>query len=219
MSWGLVAVAGATLAGGYLTSEAQREAGGEAAAAQTEAAGLGIEERRGQFERIQELLSPYMEAGAGALGGQQALLGLAGPEAQQQAISRIEGSPLFGSLVRQGEEGILQSASATGGLRGGNVQGALAQFRPQMLQQLIESQYSKLGGLSQLGQASAAGVGAAGQQTGAGIANLLAQRGQAQAGGALARGEARAGLYGDISQAIGTGIGGYLDRPINEGEF
>jgi hypothetical protein len=213
MSWGLVAVGGATLVSGYLTSEAQKEAAGKAAGAQTEAARLGIEEQRSQFERMQELLQPYTEAGAGALEQQQAMAGLLGPEAQQRAISGIEESPIFGALARQGEEAILQRASATGGLRGGNVQGALAQYRPAMLQQLIESQYSKLGGLTQVGQASAAGVGAAGQATGANIANLLAQSGQAQAGQAIARGEAQAGFYGDISQAIGTGIGGYLNRP------
>ena len=208
---------GTTLIGGYLGSEAQTSAAETAAGAQTEAAQLGIEEQRRQLEQMQALLAPYTEAGAGALEGQQALLGLSGPEAQQQAIAGIEGSPIFGALARQGEEAILQQASATGGLRGGNVQGALAQFRPQMLQQLIESQYSKLGGISGLGQASAAGVGAAGQMTGANIANLLGQAGQAQAGQAIAGGQATAGMYGDIGQLIGTGATlygmGAFDRP------
>jgi hypothetical protein len=65
-----------------------------------------------------------------------------------------------------------------------------------MLQSEIEKQYSRLGGLTalgqttsqnlaQLGQASAAGVGSAGMQTGANIANLLGQQGAAQAGGIL----------------------------------
>ena len=196
---------GVSLLGSYLGGESQKEAAGAAAGAQTRAAQLGIEEQRRQFDRMQELLGPYVEAGTGALGGQQALLGLSGPEAQREAISGIEQSPYFEALARQGETGILQSASATGGLRGGNVQGALAQFRPSMLQQLIENQYSKLGGIAQQGQASAAGVGAAGQQTGANIANLLAQSGQAQAGQAMAAGQAKAGVYGDISQLVGTG--------------
>ncbi len=57
-----------------------------------------------------------------------------GMEAQQGAISGLEGSPIFQALARQGEDAILQNASATGGLRGGNVQGALGQFRPAALQ-------------------------------------------------------------------------------------
>lgn len=201
----MAVVGGTQLVSGYMGAKEQRRAAGEAAGAQVEAARLGTEEQRRQFERIQELLQPYTEAGAGALGGQQALLGLAGPEAQQQAIAGLEGSPIFEALTRQGEEAILQRASATGGLRGGDVQGALAQYRPAMLKQLIESQYSKLGGMAGMGQASAAGVGAAGQATGANIANLLAQAGQAQAGQAIAGGQARASMYGDIGQLIGTG--------------
>ncbi len=205
MSGIATAAVAASVYSSYKSGKAQEKAAGKAAGAQIRAAELGTEEQRRQFDRLQELLSPYVEAGTGALGGQQALLGLSGPEAQREAISGIEQSPYFEALARQGETGILQSASATGGLRGGNVQGALAQFRPSMLQSLIENQYSKLGGIAQQGQASAAGVGAAGLQTGANISNLLAQSGQAQAGQAMAQGQAKAGLYGDISQLIGTG--------------
>ena len=97
-------------------------------------------------------LDPYAAAGAPALAQQQALLGLRGPQAQQASISAIEQSPAFQAQVRQGEEAILQSASATGGLRGGNVQAALAQFRPQMLQREIDLQYGRLGGMTALGQ-------------------------------------------------------------------
>ncbi len=210
-----VAAAAISVAGGYASSKAQKRAAKKAGEAQVGAAGAGIEEERRQFDKIQELLQPYVGAGTSAIEQQQAISGLLGPEAQQQAISGIEQSPFFESLVRQGEEGILQSASATGGLRGGNVQGALAQFRPNVLQQLIESQYQKLGGIAQIGQASAAGVGAAGQRTGTNVANLLASQGAAQAGAAIGQGQAQAGFYGDISQGLGTVLGAYLNRPVN----
>jgi hypothetical protein len=148
---------------------------------------MGVEEQRRQFDEMQRLLSPYVQAGQPALAGMQNLIGLGGAEAQQQAISGIEQSPLLQALTRQGEEAILQRASATGGLRGGNVQAALAQFRPQMLQQALEQQYSRLGGLTSLGQQSAARVGTAGMDTGQAIAGLFGQQGAAQAGGALGR--------------------------------
>lgn len=208
----VAAITGGTqLVGGILGSKAQKKAAGTAAGAQVQAAELGIEEQRRQFDRIQDLLRPFVEAGAGgegvtgALPAQQALLGLLGTEAQQAAISQLEASPTFGALARQGEEAILQAGSATGGLRGGNIQGALAQFRPQLLQQTIQGQLGNLGALTQLGQTSAVGVGAAGQTTGTNIANLLAQQGSAQAGAALAGGRAKAGLFGDISSLVGTG--------------
>lgn len=181
MTWGLVAVAGATLVGGAMQSRAASRAAG----AQEAAAEAAIEEQRRQFDAIQNLLRPYVEAGGPALQAQQALLGLLGPEEQAKAIAGIESGQGFQSLVRQGEEAMLQNASATGGLRGGNIQGALAQFRPQMLQSAIEEQYARLGGMTTLGQNSAAGVGAAGMQSASNIGALMQQGGAARAGGIL----------------------------------
>jgi len=126
---------------------------------------------------------------------------------QQQAISQLENSAGFQALARQGEEGILQNASATGGLRGGNVQGALAQFRPALLNQFIEQQYGRLGGMANLGQNSAAGVGAAGVNAATSISDLLEQAGQARAGNALAQGAAFNNALGTIT-GFGTGAEG-----------
>lgn len=126
---------------------------------------------------------------------------------QQQAISQLEGSAAFQALARQGEEGILQNASATGGLRGGNVQGALAQFRPALLNQFIGQQYERLGGLTKIGQASAAGVGAAGQEAATSIGAALTQSGQAQAGNAMAQGAAFNNALGTIT-GFGTSAAG-----------
>ena len=177
-----------------LGSSMQASAAGDAAAIQAGAAEEGVAEQRRQFDSLQALLKPYTEAGLPALEQQQALIGLRGPEAERAAIERISGGERFQELTRQGEEAILSRASATGGLRGGNVQAALAQFRPQVLNQLIEEQYGRLGGMTTLGQRSAAGVGAAGMETGVNVSNLLAQQGAARAGGEL--GEARA--YGQL---------------------
>ncbi len=127
------------------------DAASAAAATQAASAEAGIEEQRRQFDAMVELMSPYVGAGAGGIEGQQALLGLSGPEAQQTAIDELEQSPLFQSLAQQGETAMLQQASATGGLRGGNIQGALAEYRPQLLNQQIQQQMANLGGLASLG--------------------------------------------------------------------
>ena len=185
-----------------------RESVGEASQAQQQAAQGGIDEQRRQFDAIQKLLQPYSEAGAGALAQQQALLGMGAPGAQQQAITALQGSPQFQALQQQGENAILQNASATGGLRGGNVQGALAQFRPALLSSLIDQQYSRLGGLTAIGQNAAAGVGNAGMSTGSNIATLLGRQGQAEAGGILGQ---QGVLTGGINKAFGAvqGAGGF----------
>ena len=195
MSAVATAIVGTAVVGGIV----QTEAAGTAARAQERTSAAGIAEQRRQFDAIQELMRPYVEAGEGAVGGQEALLGLRGPEEQAAALEAIKESPQFQTLTQQGEEALLQTASATGGLRGGNLQGALAQYRPQVLSQLIESQFGKLGEVATRGQAAAAGEASAGQATGTNIANLLAQQGQAQAGAALARGQAA----GNIAQSVG----------------
>jgi hypothetical protein len=185
----------------------QAGAAEDAANIQAGAAGEGISEQRRQFDSLQALLKPYTEAGLPALEQQQAFLGLRGPEEERAAIERISGGERFQEITRQGEEAILSRASATGGLRGGNVQQALAQFRPQVLNQLIEEQYGRLGGMTTLGQRSAAGVGAAGMETGTNIANLLSQQGSALAGGELGQAKAYGQVLNMPAQFLGMQIG------------
>jgi len=177
-------------------------AASKAGKAQVAAADAGAAEQRAAREEMRRLLEPYVAAGSPALEAQMGALGLRGPEAQQAFVAQQEQSPIFQALARQQEEAILQNASATGGLRGGNVQGALAQFRPALLNQFLDQQYERLGGLTRLGQASAAGVGASGITSATNIGQAYTQAGQAQAGGIL--GQANA-----FNQAIGT-IGGQL---------
>lgn len=166
------------------------DAAAQAGDLQYQASIKGVEEQRRQFDKLVELMAPYVSAGTGAMGAQQNLLGLNGAAGQQSAINALQGSPQMQAMLQQGENALRQNASATGGLRGGNTQAALAQFRPQLLNQMIQQQFSNLGGLSQMGQASAAGQASAGVQTGANIGNLLQQGGAAQAGAAMAQGGA-----------------------------
>jgi hypothetical protein len=246
---------------GSVTGQKQAaQAAKDAASTQGQYAQAGIDEQRRQFDALVKVMSPYVEAGVSALGRispyeeagagqlgtlgqyagagstalqqQQALTGALGPEAQAAAISSIEQSPQMQAMIQQGENAMLQNASATGGLRGGNIQAAMAQFRPQILSGLIDQQYGRLGGLSsmggnvaqnlaslgstatqniaQLGQASAAGTGAAGLESASAIGTLLGQQGAATAGGQLAYGQQAGQRFGtamDIAGAF-SGVGG-----------
>jgi len=227
-------IGGSQLVSGMIASDSASDA----AEAQINASDAGIAEQRRQFNAIQELLKPYVNAGTGSLAGlqpyasagvpaleqQQALLGLRGQEAQQAAISGIESGAGFQAQVRQGEEALLQRAAATGGLRGGNMQAALAQFRPQMLQAEIENQYGRLGGLTALGQTTqqniaqmgreaASNTASAGMRTGADIAGLLGQQGAARAGAEMERGRAMAGLFNMPAQFLGMQYGAKVAKP------
>lgn len=210
MSWGILSSLGGSLFSGLVNAEDQRRAASQASSAQQQSAQAGIDEQRRQFDAMRALLEPYTQAGLPALQQQQALLGLGGPEAQQAAIDAIQNGVGFQELVSQGENAMRQNASATGGLRGGNFQGALAQFRPSMLAQAINDQYSRLGGMTQLGQNSAAGVGAAGMQSANSIGNLLQQQGAARAGGYLGQAQAQNQALNSIFGSFGSlyGLGG-----------
>jgi hypothetical protein len=162
-----------------------------------QAADAAAAEQRAAREEMRTLLNPYVSAGTPALQAQMAALGLSGAEAQQAFVTQQEQSPFFQSLAQQGEEAILQNASATGGLRGGNVQGALAQFRPALLNQFLEQQYSRLGDLTKVGQASAAGVGANSMTAASNIGNAYTNAGQARAGSIL-------GQAGAFNQSLNT---------------
>jgi hypothetical protein len=188
----------------------QADAASEAASIQGDASAAGIAEQRAARLAMEKLLSPYVSAGTTALGQQQALLGLSGADAQRNAYSAIENSAGFQAQVQQGENAMLQNASATGGLRGGNIQGALAQYRPAMLTNAINQQYANLGGLTQMGQNSAAGVGSSGMTSANNVASLLAQQGAASAGGVLGQANAYSGLLNAPMQLLGmqAGAGG-----------
>lgn len=174
------------------------DAAGRASDIQAQVSREGIGEQRRQFDQLVQLLSPFVSAGQQSVSGQVNLLGLGGDDAQQSAISGIESSPQFQALMQQGENALRQNASATGGLRGGNIQAALAKFRPNLLSQLIEQQFSRLGNVSVMGQNAAAGQGTAGMASADNVGNLLQQQGAAQAGGILAKGNAGRQTFGDL---------------------
>ena len=130
-------------------------------------------------------LNNFAQAGQEGLNMQRALSGGMGPDAQKAAIAQIEQGPQMQAMIQQGENAMLQNASATGGLRGGNTQAALAQFRPQVLNQLVNQQYGRAGDMARMGgdyssQMSGQGANIAQYLTGAGgnVASQFAQGGQ-----------------------------------------
>lgn len=207
MAWIGGLVAGAV---GLIGSALSSDSAGDAAATQADASKYAADVQWRQFEAVQKLLQPFVDVGTDALSAQRALVGLDGADAQAKAIAALQSSPQFTALRDQGEQSILARASATGGLRGGNVQGALAQFSPSLLSALISDQYGRLGGLTTMGQNSAAGVGTAGLQTGSQVAQLLQQQGAALAGGQLAQGQ----IWGNAIGQVG-GLAASAMRPQN----
>lgn len=169
---------------------------------------------------------PFAQTGLEAQTAQRELLGLAGPEAQAARVQALEQSPYFQSIVNQGEQAILQNASATGGLRGGNVQRALSEFRPELLRQEIDRSLSLYDPLATRGfqatgiQAEAGergGVRQAGAigEGGRRIVDLITQLGSAESGLAVQKAQDERQRMQDIISAITAGSlpGGSLGIP------
>lgn len=210
MSFGLsgtaiagLAVAGATVASSVMASNAQ----GDAIDASNQQASNNLAYQQKTFDQVKSLLSPFVDAGNKSLGKQLDFLGINGPEAQNGIVQNVENSPYFQSIAKQGENAILQNASATGGLRGGNTQVALSQFRPALLNQLLEQYYSKLGGLTSLGQNAAAFTGNAATNTAGTVGSIYNNLGDNQASAILAQGKSNAGILGAIPAGLGTYLG------------
>ncbi|MES2902688.1 MAG: hypothetical protein V4696_00740 [Pseudomonadota bacterium] len=196
---GLFSVVGSLIGGGKA-----KKASKKAAKAQIAALEKAIEEQRRQYDVTRADFAPYRETGAVALGGLGDLTGLNGNVEQAGAIDQLKASPFYQRLFATGEEAVLQNASATGGIRGGNTQRGLADFGADTLMKTIQQQLASLGGLAGMGM-GATGQGA---QLGAGTANAI--------GGFLqGQGNAKATDYltrGGISQQNWNNIGSFADQ-------
>lgn len=211
MVWPVLAAAGAGLFGSWLGNRAQQKAASSQMEFQTQALDWQKQQygedvnRLTEFQKlVGELTSPYTDAGAGAIEQQQALSGLLGPEAQQQAYDQVASQPGFLNRVQMGEDAILSNASATGGLRGGNIQASLAQFRPQMLEQEINQRYNQLGGIAGMGLQGAQLRSSVPFTVGApNIAPTIIGQGQIAAGKNLAQGNMIQQLLSTLGKAGG----------------
>lgn len=195
MSFGAVAGVATSLISASMNADASSNAADAIREGNQAATGFNRE----SFERVRALLAPYVDVGTRANAGQADLIGVNGNDKSAAAIQQLQQGPQFTAARRLGETGILQNASATGGLRGGNVQGAIAQFDEGLLGQIIQQQFGNLGALSTLGENAAVGTGNAAVSTGGANAALAQGSGGANAGGILG---AQAGVNGGINGII-----------------
>lgn len=175
----------------------------KAAKYQYKAAKLGIDEQRRQYDATRADFEPFRQAGVSGIGDLTDLVGVNGPEAQSAAIQALQASPFYQSLYRTGEEAVLQNAAATGGIRGGNTQRALADFGADTLATTIDRQLANLGGLVGIGQGATGAVANFGANKANQVTGLLQQQGQAMAGSALTRAGIWSGVGNNIANLAG----------------
>lgn len=70
---------------------------------------------------------------------------------QQALIDQAQASPFYQTMMEQGQDAVLRNAGATGGLRSGNANAALAQNSQSVLNNLVQQQLSGLQGMAGIG--------------------------------------------------------------------
>jgi hypothetical protein len=172
-----------------------------------------IAEQQSQMGQNRTDEAPYMGFGSSSLGQLGDLLGLNGPDAAAKAIDALKNSPLYQSLFNTGQEAVLQNASATGGVRGGNTQGALYELGSNTLSDVIQNQIRSLFGGADLGQKATGQLGTLNQEGANNIASGYMTIGNALANKTLGQQQVWNDLGSKIQQMIQqaaqAGAGGF----------
>lgn len=119
----------------------------------------GLTPVQGAMTDIKSILAPYTSGlGTPAAGKLSELLGLSGDTAG--AMAGLKDNPVYKALFGNAQETVLQNASATGGLRGGNTQDALGHVGADTLAQVYQMMVGNLGNAAELGAKTGLGQGA-----------------------------------------------------------
>ena len=160
--------------------------------------------RRGEEAALaqqQKALDYQMQLDAPLVGYRnQALSGLSdyymgGQEGQQQFFDQALASPAYQNYMQQGEESILRNAAATGGVRGGAVNPALALNQTNVAQGLVNQNLQGLQGFANPNL-----------NTG-NIAQTYGNMGNIQQQSAIAQGQADQALAGQVFGGLTGGLG------------
>lgn len=206
MTWGMTAVAGATLVGGYM----QSQAAGNAASQYANAAQQGIQYNKEMYDKVLGQNQPYMDVGQkGAnIYGQLADSGYLTAQPSMNDLTRLMPNYQFG--LNQGMGQLNSQLNAAGGAISGNaIQGA-QQFAQGYAGNALNdafNQYqanrsnvvSNTNALTGVGQQANQTVANAAAGTSANVSNALSSIGNAQAAGTMGQANAYAGALNNVS--------------------
>jgi len=169
-------VAAAVIAGAAVAATGTAVAGSEAAGATTQAAQTAASEQQSALTQEAALSAPYRGLGTTALPQYEALLGI-GPNANANTtLAALQATPGYQFTQAQGEKGILNAASAQGGVSG-NTLAALDQYNTGLADQTYQNAVANTGNAVTLGQAAAAGQAANVQQGASNLGNIAIGQG------------------------------------------
>lgn len=192
-----------SLIGGIIGGGQQAKASKEAARLQYQGTQDSIAETARQYDLTRSDYQPFRDLGVGALDNFGNLLGINGAEQQQAEIDLLKASPLYQSLFNNGQEAMLASASATGGLRGGDFQEASMDFGRDTLNAVIRDQLANYSGAIGIGSGATDAVSSFG-------ARAVESQNQQRNMGAAANAQS-ALVRGGIAAQNWNNLGGFAD--------
>lgn len=227
MPWGYAAVAAATVAAAYITSESADDA----AHAQTQASGNAIGEQRRQFDLTRSDFAPYRETGTAALAELRARMGLSpggsGELARKFTLADFEADPVnkvgFKFGLDEGTKALNRTFAARGMTDSGAAAKALTRYATDYAgtkagesynRFLLDNTtlYNRLAGISGTGQTAAATSAQAGATAASNIGGYQIGAGNAQAAASMAR---ASGYTGALQSGVNTGMSLYtMDRVL-----
>jgi hypothetical protein len=201
---------------GIIGAGKQKKASRRAEAAQLEYLNKALGQQQQQYDLTRADYAPAQGLLAPSLTQLGDLVGVNGVDAQRLGMEGVQNSPLLASIMKNSEEAILQNASATGGVRGGNVQSSLYDNAGMQFNNELQAQMGRLAGLAGIGMGATDSVANFGQQRANNMGNLYGQQGQVRAGGLLTRGGITAGMWNNagafadqVAAAAAGGAGGF----------
>lgn len=189
---------------GLFGAKKKKKAVAAASQRQVLAAEESLARSREIFSGTQANLQPTIDRGNAAGGAWAELLGLGGN--QQGAIDALKASPLYQSIFNNGQEAVLQNASATGGLRGGNTQHSLFNLGTDTLAKVIQQQIANLFGGMELGAKTGLGLGEIGSREAMLEGQFREDQGQAEAGKILGKASADQDMLGNLVGGISSAL-------------
>ena len=220
MTWGMVAVAGASLAGGLISASGARSAAGTQADAANNAAAL----QKQQFDQQMALQEPYRQAGLTGQNRLMELLGLGGNAgaagygqyAKDFSMADYQQDPGYQFRLSEGLKQLGSQARAQGGAGGGRTMMGMQNYAQNAAsgeyqnafnryQTNRQNQLQPLGNLMSSGQAAASNQAGQAGQYGVNAGNLMTQAGQANAAGQM-------GAANSLAGGLNAGASAYMNQ-------
>lgn len=178
-----------------LSGKTGADAAAEAARLQAAGGDRALAENMRQFNIGQENLAPWLKAGKGALGEQQALMGMGGDTAGQ--MRALQSAPGYTSRLLAGNQSNAANISARGGMGSGKALVAGNMFNQDYASNEYGNRLNQLAGISGTGQSTAGQMGSLGSQYGQNQGNIMMGVANAQGAAGIAGANSRqSGLLG-----------------------